>query len=238
MQNIFEFSIRVPSLTISVRLIDLARTGRRVLRLKGGDPFVFGRGGEEMEYLAARGLEINCVPGVTAAAGICAALGIPQTHRGVATSVRFLTGHTRADGDSPAELAARHADPDTTTCVYMGLQTLPEVVSAMVGSGLGADTPAVAVERGTTPQQRTVFSTLGELPERVASAELQSPTLVVVGNVVALSPLWARWCENGDQGVVEALGAAATLPGTPFKPVKYDAGKRAPREGHSPSPSA
>lgn len=210
-----------------------AASGQTIVRLKGGDPFVFGRGGEEMEYLAARGLEINCVPGVTAAAGICAALGIPQTHRGVATSVRFLTGHTRADGDNPGELAARHADPDTTTCVYMGLQTLPELVAAMMGGGLGAETPAVAVERGTTPQQRTVFSTLGKLPERVAGAGLVSPTLVVVGNVVALSPLWARWCERGDVGVSEALAEAATLPGAAVFPAASKEG--AQRPGRSPA---
>ena len=174
-----------------------ADAGQAIVRLKGGDPFVFGRGGEEMEYLASMGLEIKCVPGITAAAGICASLGVPQTHRGVANSVRFLTGHSRPGGEDPAAIAAEHADPDTTTCVYMGLQTLPKLVDAMLANGLDADTPAVAVERGTTARARTVFATLADLPRRVGDAELESPTLMIVGKVVALSPYWERWKEGG-----------------------------------------
>ncbi|CAI7859994.1 unnamed protein product [Closterium sp. NIES-54] len=171
-------------------LLAFAEAGAVVVRLKGGDPLVFGRGGEEMEHLQAHGIRVQIVPGITAASGIAADLGVPLTHRGVANSVRFLTGHKRKGGGDPLYAASTAADPDATLVVYMGLATLPSLAARLLANGLPADTPAVAVERGTTAAQRTVFATLEDLPAAVSAAQLVSPTLLVIGQVVALSPSW------------------------------------------------
>eukprot|EP00195_Chlamydomonas_chlamydogama_P017606 CAMPEP_0202915996 /NCGR_PEP_ID=MMETSP1392-20130828/67347_1 /ASSEMBLY_ACC=CAM_ASM_000868 /TAXON_ID=225041 /ORGANISM="Chlamydomonas chlamydogama, Strain SAG 11-48b" /LENGTH=363 /DNA_ID=CAMNT_0049608227 /DNA_START=122 /DNA_END=1214 /DNA_ORIENTATION=+ len=179
-------------------LLAFAEAGATVIRLKGGDPYVYGRGGEEVQYLSARGIQVHCVPGITAASGICAELGIPMTHRGIATSARFLTGHSREGGeDMLVEQTACAADPHTTLIVYMGLQTLPFLQQQLLQHGLDPNTPAVAVERGTTPSQRVVFAPVDELPTRVKGAGLKSPTLLVIGEVVALSPGWQQWNEGG-----------------------------------------
>ncbi|KAL6562790.1 S-adenosyl-L-methionine-dependent uroporphyrinogen III methyltransferase, chloroplastic [Orobanche hederae] len=171
-------------------LLSFAEAGANVVRLKGGDPLVFGRGGEEMDFLQQQGIEVKIVPGITAASGIAAELGIPLTHRGVANSVRFLTGHSRKGGTDPLFVAENAADPDSTLVVYMGLSTLPRLSSKLIFHGLPEDTPAVAVERGTTPQQRIVFAGLKDIADEIASHQLVSPTLIVIGKVVALSPLW------------------------------------------------
>ncbi|XP_050385819.1 S-adenosyl-L-methionine-dependent uroporphyrinogen III methyltransferase, chloroplastic [Argentina anserina] len=171
-------------------LLSFAEAGATVVRLKGGDPLVFGRGGEEMDFLQQQGIQVQIIPGITAASGIAAQLGIPLTHRGVANSVRFLTGHSRKGGTDPLFVAENAADPDSTLVVYMGLSTLPSLAQKLVHHGLPPTTPAVAVERGTTPQQRMVFAELKELADEITSAELVSPTLIVIGKVVALSPLW------------------------------------------------
>ncbi|KAJ4850538.1 hypothetical protein Tsubulata_036375 [Turnera subulata] len=171
-------------------LLSFAEAGATVVRLKGGDPLVFGRGGEEMDYLQQKGIEVKVIPGITAASGIAAELGIPLTHRGVANSVRFLTGHSRKGGTDPLFVAENAADPDTTLVVYMGLSTLPSLALMLMNHGLPVSTPAAAVERGTTPQQRVVFAELKDLAEKIVSAELISPTLIVIGKVVALSPFW------------------------------------------------
>ncbi|KAL6125145.1 hypothetical protein ACLB2K_073205 [Fragaria x ananassa] len=135
-------------------LLSFAEAGATVVRLKGGDPLVFGRGGEEMDFLQQQGIQVQVIPGITAASGIAAELGIPLTHRGVANSVRFLTGHSRKGGTDPLFVAENAADPDSTLVVYMGLSTLPSLAQKLVHHGLTPTTPAVAVERGTTPQQR------------------------------------------------------------------------------------
>ncbi|MCL7034512.1 hypothetical protein MKW94_017362 [Papaver nudicaule] len=171
-------------------LLSFAEAGANVVRLKGGDPLVFGRGGEEMDFLQHQGIQVKVIPGITAASGIAAELGIPLTHRGVANSVRFLTGHSRKGGTDPLFVAENAADQDCTLVVYMGLSTLPSLAQKLMRQGLPPDTPAVAVERGTTPQQRMVFAELHDLVDEVTSAELLSPTLIVIGKVVALSPLW------------------------------------------------
>ncbi|KAK6162883.1 hypothetical protein DH2020_002724 [Rehmannia glutinosa] len=171
-------------------LLSFAEAGANVVRLKGGDPLVFGRGGEEMDFLQQQGIEVKVVPGITAASGIAAELGIPLTHRGVANSVRFLTGHSRKGGTDPLFVAENAADPDSTLAVYMGLSTLPSLASKLMFHGLPDDTPAAAIERGTTPQQRIVFAALKDLAYEIASQQLVSPTLIVIGKVVALSPLW------------------------------------------------
>ncbi|KAJ6803414.1 siroheme uroporphyrinogen methyltransferase 1 [Iris pallida] len=173
-------------------LLAFAEAGANVVRLKGGDPLVFGRGGEEMDFLQQQGIQVKVIPGITSASGIAAELGIPLTHRGVANSVRFLTGHSRSGGTDPLYVAEHAADPDSTLVIYMGLSTLPALALKLVNHGLPPDTPAVAVERGTTRQQRTVFSEIKDLVNEVKSAELVSPTLIIVGKVVALSPLWPQ----------------------------------------------
>ena len=185
-----------------------AAAGACVVRLKGGDPFVFGRGAEEAQYLEARGVVTHVVPGITAASGISALLGVPLTHRGVATSVRFLTGHARdGGGDALDATVAAAADPDTTLVVYMGLGTLPQLVRLLCEHGMAADVPAVAVERGTTPESRLCHGRVAELPGLTQAAALRSPTLIVVGEVVALSPGWRMWAAGG-----EPLTQAAPLP--------------------------
>ncbi|GLI70463.1 hypothetical protein VaNZ11_015373 [Volvox africanus] len=179
-------------------LLAFADAGALVVRLKGGDPYVFGRGGEEVQYLTSRGIRVHCVPGITAAAGICAELGIPLTHRGVATSARFLTGHSREGGEEALdEAVALAADPYTTLIVYMGLQTLAKLTQQLLGAGLSPETPAVAVERGTTAQRRVVYGPASQLHALASAAGLRTPTLILLGHVVALSSGWQEWNAAG-----------------------------------------
>ncbi|XP_065871176.1 S-adenosyl-L-methionine-dependent uroporphyrinogen III methyltransferase, chloroplastic [Euphorbia lathyris] len=185
-------------------LLNFAEAGANVVRLKGGDPLVFGRGGEEMDFLQQQGIQVKVIPGITAASGIAAELGIPLTHRGVAISVRFLTGHSRKGGTDPLFVAENAADPDSTLVVYMGLATLPSLALKLMHHGLPADTPAAAVERGTTPQQRVVLAELHDLADKIATAGLVSPTLIVIGKVVALSPFWPHSSKESSS-LVEAI---------------------------------
>ena len=178
-----------PQEQIHELLLQFAQSGRTVVRLKGGDPTVFGRGGEEMEYLEAQGVRVRIVPGVTAAAGIAADLGVPLTHRDFADAVHFLTGHAKSGCTTPLGERyewAKLADPRATLVVYMGLATLPELAPALIAAGLPADTPAMAVQDGTTASQRVVAAGVGDLADAVADAELKSPTLIFVGSVVSL----------------------------------------------------
>ena len=178
-----------PQEQIHELLLQFAQSGRTVVRLKGGDPTVFGRGGEEMEYLEAQGVRVRIVPGVTAAAGIAADLGVPLTHREFADAVHFLTGHAKSGCTTPLGERyewAKLADPRATLVVYMGLATLPELAPALIAAGLPADTPAMAVQDGTTASQRVVAAGVGDLADAVAAAELKSPTLIFVGSVVSL----------------------------------------------------
>ena len=178
-----------PQDEIHALLLHFADQGKTVVRLKGGDPTVFGRGGEEMEFLERQGVRVRLVPGITAASGISAALGVPLTHRDHADSVRFITGHARSECTTPFEARypwAQLADPKTTLVIYMGLATLPDLAAGLCEAGLPADTPAVAVQDGTTPTQRVIAARLDELPKKVEEAELRSPTLVFIGNVCSL----------------------------------------------------
>ena len=171
---------------INALLTSLAQSGRQVVRLKGGDSFVFGRGSEEALHLATAGIAFQVVPGISAAAGCSSYAGIPLTHRGLATGVQFVTGHLR-EGHGLDLDWGKLADPDTTLVIYMGLHSLPETSAQLIAAGLPPDTPAAAIENGTTPRQRRVIGTLSNLVEMTRTAKLQAPTLIVIGRVVSLA---------------------------------------------------
>lgn len=186
----------VPQDQINRLLVDLAREGKRVLRLKGGDPFIFGRGGEEIEELAEHGIPFQVVPGITAASGCSAYGGIPLTHRDYAQSVRFVTGHLK-DGTSNLpwnDLVA----PNQTLVFYMGLVGLPTICAELIRHGRASSTPAALVQQGTTRNQRVFTGTLADLPALVAEHEVHAPTLVIVGEVVQLREKLA-WFEGSQQ---------------------------------------
>lgn len=176
----------VPQERINELLVGLAAPGRTVVRLKGGDPFVFGRGSEEAEVLRAQGIPYEVIPGITAASGCLSEFGVPLTHRGLASSVRLVTGHRRAAG--PLDLNWRSlADPDTTLVFYMALANLPEIAERLVEAGLSADTPAAAIRGGTLPGQQLCVGRLVDLPRIVAQAGLTPPALIVIGRVAAFA---------------------------------------------------
>jgi len=162
---------------IEAMLIDRARAGLAVVRLKGGDPFVFGRGGEELEALRAHGIDAEVVPGITAGTAVPAALGIPVTHRGFARGVTFLTGHTQ-DGNDPDWAALVRSR--TTLVIYMGLKNLEHIVAGLKGAGMDPATPACLVENGTLASQRQSVATLGTL----SATGFTGPALIVIGEVV------------------------------------------------------
>ena len=195
----------VPQAEINAILAKLASEGRKVVRLKGGDPFIFGRGSEEALHLARQGIRFEVVPGITAAAGIGAALGLPLTHRGLATGVRLVTAHKRTDGEIAIDWD-RLADPDTTLVFYMGLENLAFVVGRLIESGLPADTPAAAISRGTTPDQRQCLTTLARLPADLADLAFSTPVLIVIGRVAEVVPElnWRRLPLEGGKEPVHA----------------------------------
>jgi uroporphyrin-III C-methyltransferase/precorrin-2 dehydrogenase/sirohydrochlorin ferrochelatase len=169
---------------INASLIEHARSGKRVVRLKGGDPFIFGRGGEELEALARAQIPFSVVPGVTAAAGCAAYAGIPLTHRDHAHSVTFVTGHAGKEGDEPDWRAL--ARPGTTAVFYMGLARLAHITGSLVAHGAPADLPAGLIAQGTQPDQRVVTGTLATISEMAVREHIESPALLVVGEVVSL----------------------------------------------------
>jgi uroporphyrin-III C-methyltransferase/precorrin-2 dehydrogenase/sirohydrochlorin ferrochelatase len=169
---------------VNALLVRLACAGRRVLRLKGGDPFIFGRGGEELEALAAAGVPFQVVPGITAALGCAACAGIPLTHRDHAQTLVFVTGHTR---DGAVELNwPVLTQPRQTVVVYMGIKALLSLCQQLIAHGLAPGTHAAVIENGTYEHQRIVTGTLANLPDRVPEHQLSGPALVVVGEVVGL----------------------------------------------------
>ncbi|MBP0462721.1 uroporphyrinogen-III C-methyltransferase [Roseomonas sp. PWR1] len=176
----------LPQEEINALLVRLAREGKRVVRLKGGDPFVFGRGGEEAAALAEAGIAHEVVPGITAALACAADAGIPLTHRAAARALTLVTGHTR-DGRLDLDFAAL-ARPGQTLAVYMGAATLPDLVAGLVGAGRDPSTPAAMVEDGGTGASRRLEATLATLPAAARGWASGRPALILVGEVVGLAP--------------------------------------------------
>lgn len=177
-----------PQVFIEKLMIRLARRGANVVRLKGGDPFVFGRGGEEIETLTKAQIPCEVVNGITAGIAVPAAIGIPVTHRELAHGVTFITGHAR-DGASPDWAALRAGG--TTLVIYMGMRRVATIVDGMLAAGYPADLPACAIQNGTLETQATVLSTLAALPQSIADAGLGSPGMLVIGDVVKLAHVTA-----------------------------------------------
>ncbi|MFI5229748.1 MAG: uroporphyrinogen-III C-methyltransferase [Gemmatimonadales bacterium] len=171
---------------INALLVKLGREGKRVVRLKGGDPFVFGRGSEEAQALAKAGVAFEVVPGVTAGIAALAYAGIPVTHRGLSTSVTFVTGHEDPDKGAPTADWSALARVGGTIVLYRGVKTLPRTAAALIAGGLAPDTPAAAVQWGTHPRQRTVAATLSTLVDSIVAAKLAAPVITVIGPVARL----------------------------------------------------
>lgn len=170
---------------INKQLIKLARGGLVVVRLKGGDPFVFGRGGEEALALARENIPFEVVPGITAAQGCAARALLPLTHRGVATSLRFVTGHCR--DDEPLDLDwAGLADPKTTLVVYMGCSQIAKIAAELIAHDRSPDTPVAAVSNGTTPDEVVLRSTLGTIDGDLQSAGVKNPVVIYIGETAAI----------------------------------------------------
>ena len=192
----------MPQQAINALLVQLARQHKRVVRLKGGDPFIFGRGGEEIEALANRNIPFEVVPGITAASGVAAYAGIPLTHRDHAQSCVFVTGHLK-NGSMNLDWAAL-ARPNQTVVIYMGLLGRPTLSAQLIAHGLAATTPAAIVQQGTTDSQRVLTGTLQTLPALAAAAQLAPPALLIVGSVVSLRDKLSWFRTESEQ-----LGSAA-----------------------------
>lgn len=192
----------LPQEDINQMMVRLAKEGRRVLRLKGGDPFVFGRGGEEIETLAEHGVPFEIVPGITSANGAATYAGIPLTHRDYAQSVTFVTGHKK-DGTIHLDWPAL-TRPSQTVVVYMGLTMAAELCNAFIANGKDSQTPAAVVEWATTERQRTLVGTLASLPDIISRYDVHSPALIIVGEVVTLAGKlgWYRRIENGTGTII------------------------------------
>jgi uroporphyrin-III C-methyltransferase len=172
---------------ISHLLVKLARRGRKVVRLKGGDPFIFGRGGEEAETLRRHGVEVEIVPGITAAQGAAASLGLPLTMRSVSSSLRYVTGHMREGSDIDEMDWDGLADNSATLVIYMGKSNIRRFAARLMEHGRSPATPAIAIASATCERQDFTLSPLGELAENVKNSSLEGPVLFIVGEVVALA---------------------------------------------------
>jgi uroporphyrin-III C-methyltransferase / precorrin-2 dehydrogenase / sirohydrochlorin ferrochelatase len=175
----------MPQQDISQLLVSLAKQGKRVLRLKGGDPFIFGRGGEEIEELATAGIPFQVVPGITAASGCASYAGIPLTHRDYSQSVRFVTGHLKND-TCDLNWKSLAEDEQQTLVFYMGLVSLPVICQELIKNGMPKTKPVALIQQGTTPSQKVYTGTLATMPGIIAQQEVRAPTLIIVGDVVSL----------------------------------------------------
>ena len=175
----------LPQEQINELLADLADRGQRVVRLKGGDPFIFGRGAEELEYLLQRNIDCQVVPGITAASGCSAYAGIPLTHRDLVNSCRFITGHLQRDGELSLPWSSL-ADSGQTLVFYMGLSNLGIIAQRLIEAGMAADTPAALISNGTRPDQHVARGKLHQLPTLALDCPPGIPTLTVIGKVVDL----------------------------------------------------
>ena len=176
----------VPQDEIHARMIVAARAGKRVVRLKGGDPFIFGRGGEEVEALRTANVDVEVVPGISAALGVGAVAQIPLTHRDVAQAVTFVTGHAKL-GDEPDLDWQALARGNQTVVVYMGVGTAGTIAARLVAAGRAVSTPVAVIENGTRPDEIRAFGALGELNEIIQRAGIQGPALLIIGEVVAVA---------------------------------------------------
>ncbi len=193
----------LPQERINELLAELAREGLAVVRLKGGDPFVFGRGGEELAYLAAQGIETEIVPGVTAALGCAASAGIPVTHRDLAQAVTFVTGHAKDGGDPDLDWAAL-ARANHTLVVYMGVATAAKVAARLADAGMSLSMPVAVIENGTRQDERIVTGTLGALATLIGTQGIKGPAVLIIGRVAALARR-----DDLSQLAAEAAGRAA-----------------------------
>jgi uroporphyrin-III C-methyltransferase len=175
----------VPQPSTNAVLVELAGRCRLIVRLKGGDPFLFGRGGEEAAHLAARGIPVQVVPGVTAGIAAPAYAGIPVTHRKAGSSVTFVTGHEEIDKQRPGVDWRGLARSSDGLVIYMGLHNLRRIAEELLAGGLAADTPAAVIQQGTVEGQRLLLSPLAELADRATAEQFASPSIVLVGQVVA-----------------------------------------------------
>lgn len=185
----------LPQDNINDLLVHYARQGLKVCRLKGGDPFIFGRGGEEIDKIVDAGMDFQVVPGITAASGCAAYAGIPLTHRDYAQSVRFVTGHRKSDGEDLDW--AGLINPRETLVFYMGLVSLPDISRQLIAHGMDPQTPAALVSRGTTDSQEVITASIETLPARVGERDVHAPTLIIVGAVAGLYPRYA-WFHNDE----------------------------------------
>ena len=186
-----------PQHFINRMMVALAEQGQTVVRLKGGDPFLFGRGGEEVLALRTAGIPLEVIPGITSGVAAPAAIGIPVTHRELSHGVTFITGHTQHE-DAPNWQALIQGR--TTLVIYMGMKRMATIVTELLAAGMSPDTPAAAIQQGTLPQQRHIVSTIALLPLAVQQEGLSSPGIIVVGDVVRLA---------NSKGTLDALEVAA-----------------------------
>ncbi|RUR32953.1 uroporphyrinogen-III C-methyltransferase [Vreelandella andesensis] len=189
----------VPQTEINQTLVTWAKQGKRVVRLKGGDPFIFGRGGEELETLVAEKVVVEVIPGITAASGCAAYAGIPLTHRDHAQSVRFVTGHLQ-HGECKLDWQALTCSGQTLV-FYMGLSNLEAICQALIDHGLAPNTPLALIEQGTTQHQRTHIGSLQQLPEAFRQGVIKPPSLVIIGSVVSLHATLSWFEANGADAV-------------------------------------
>jgi uroporphyrin-III C-methyltransferase len=176
----------VPQDEIHRRMVEAARAGKRVVRLKGGDPFIFGRGGEEVEALRAAGIEVEVVPGISAALGVAAAAQIPLTHRDVAQAVTFVTGHAALGKEPDLDWTAL-ARPNQTVVVFMGVGTADMIAARLIAAGRDPSTPVAIIENGTRDDEVRAFGALGSVADVIQTNGIQGPALLIIGEVAALA---------------------------------------------------